>query len=131
MNQKTLAIFAIIFVTLITILYIHSVKNKFTNDDYEYIPKFLDNIIKISKESSYMEELEFINSVQKSVLKVAPSAGSIPLNKPREPKDVYIAQYAGCSERSRVLLKIFKYYGFETRQFSMYSKIFLLASTKV
>ena len=121
MNKKLYVKFAIIFFTLVTILSINSVDNKLTSDDYEYITKILNNKSKISKESSYLEELEFINSIQNALLKAAPNSGSIPKNKPREPKDVYMAGMSGCSERARVLSKIFKYYGFKSRQFSMYS----------
>ena len=114
-------ILLIFFITLVFILYIHSVNNKLTDDDYVFINKFVNTDIKISQESTYLEELQFIRSIQNSVLTVAPNAGSIPMNNSREPKDVYLAGVAGCSERVRVFSKIFKYYGFKTRQFSMYS----------
>jgi hypothetical protein len=122
MNKNLYAIFAILILSIVTVLIINSVDNKLTEDDYEYIPKILNSKLNISKESSYEQELEFINSIQKTILKVVPSNGSIPKNMPREAKDLFYRGEGGCSERARLLSKIFKYYGFKTRQFSMYSK---------
>jgi hypothetical protein len=122
MNKKLFTIFSIIFLSITVIMTINSVDINLTEDDYKYIPKILNGKSQISKESSYEEELEFIKSIQKTILKVVPSSGSIPKNMPREPKDLFYIGEGGCSERARLLSKIFKYYGFKTRQFSIYSK---------
>ena len=121
-NRKKLIVSIILSVSIPTILYYHSVDTSLTKDDYEYIPKYLKNITQISKESTYEEELDFISSVHRSTFDIVPNAGSIPINQQREPKELYFAKVAGCSDRARLIEKILMYSGFKTRHFSMYSK---------
>ena len=112
----------VLSISIPTILYYHSVDNSLTKDDYEYIPKYLNNITQISKESTYKEELDFISSVQRSTFDIVSVSGSIPINQQREPKELYFAKVAGCSERSRLIEKILRYSGFKTRHIAVYSK---------
>ena len=112
----------VLSISIPTILYYHSVDNTLTKDDHEYIPKYLNNITQISKESTYKEELDFISSVQRSTFDIVPNDGSIPFNQQREPKELYFAKVAGCSERSRLIEKILRYSGFKTRHIAVYSK---------
>ena len=121
-KKKKLILLIALSVSILTILYYHSVDKTLTKDDYEYIPKYLINVNQISKESTYQEELDFISSVQRSTFDIAPNSGSIPFNQQREPKELYIAKVAGCSDRARLIEKILMYSGFKTRHFSMYSK---------
>jgi hypothetical protein len=121
-NRKKLILPILLFIIMIAILYHHSVNNSLTKDDYEYIPKFLNNISQISKESTYEEELDFISVVQLASFDLVPNAGSIPKNQKREPKELYLAKVAGCSDRSRLLEKIFRYSGFKTRHIATYEK---------
>ena len=120
-NKKTLIVSIVLSISIPTILYYHSVDKTLTKDDYEYIPKYLINVNQISKESTYKEELDFISSVQRSTFDIVSLAGSIPINQQREPKDLYIAKVAGCTDRSRLIEKILIYNGFKTRHFAMYS----------
>ena len=120
-NKKTLIVWIVLSISIPTILYYNSVDKALTKDDYEYIPKFLNNVTQISKESTYKEEIDFISSVQRSTFDIVPNSGSITINKKREPKEVYFAKVAGCSDRSRLIEKILIYNGFKTRHFSMYS----------
>ena len=121
-NRKKLILPVLLFIILIAILYYHSVNNSLTKDDYEYIPKFLNNISQISKESTYEEELDFISAVQLASFDLVPNAGSIDKNLKREPKELYLAKVAGCSGRTRLLEKIFRYSGFKTRHIAIYEK---------
>lgn len=120
MNYKRLVF--LIIVILVTTLSYHSVSNKLTKDDYEYIPKYLHNIPQLPLNSSYQEELNFISAVQLATFNISPNAGSIPKNQSREPKDIFFAKVADCTSRSRLLEKVFRYSGFETRHVAIYTK---------
>ena len=120
-KKKKLILLIALSISILTILYYHSVDKTLTKDDYEYIPKYLINVNQISKESTYKEELDFISSVQRSTIDIVSRAGSIPINQQREPKELYLAKVGGCADRSRLIEKILIYNGFKTRHFSMYS----------
>ena len=104
----------------------NQVNNSITEEDIFYINKFLDagNIASISPKASYEDEINYIVQVQKAVLKVAPydkNIAGIPFNQPREPKNLYLKKGGSCSDRSRVIEKILRRSGFQTRHISFYS----------
>jgi hypothetical protein len=121
MNQKKL-IFIFFVIVIIAILHHHSVNNKLVAADYEYIPKYLNNINPVSELSSYQEQLDFISSVQLTSFDLVPNAGTIAKNQKREPKELFYAKVADCSARSRLLEKILRYSGFKTRHVAIYVK---------
>jgi hypothetical protein len=121
-NKKTLTLFLSLIFIILSVLGFHSVGKSITPEDKEYIQNFLIETPKITKESSYKDELNFISSVQQSTFSIIPNSGSIPPNQKREPKQVYLAKAAGCQDRSRLLAKILIYSGFKTRHIAMYSK---------
>ena len=121
-NKKIFALIIALFIFILAIFDYHSVDKSITIDDKKYIPKFLINLPKTSKELSYKDELDFISSIQQSTFNIAPNVGSIPPNQEREPKQVYLAKVAGCPDRSRLIEKILIYSGFKTRHISIYSK---------
>tara|TARA_B110000008_G_C16862870_1_gene521512 strand:- start:318 stop:1034 length:717 start_codon:yes stop_codon:yes gene_type:complete len=120
-THKKFAIFLSIVMIASINLNLNSVKKNLSSEDYEYIPLFILDVDQISNLASFDDELELISSIQKSTFDVAPTAGSIGINKSREPKDVYLAEVAGCADRSRLIEKILIYYNFKTRHVSIYS----------
>jgi hypothetical protein len=99
-----------------------SVSNDLSKEDSTYIEYYLKNIVIPSPSSSYKEQLSFIHQVQNSVLAHSPNSQGIPLGTTREPKDLYLRKSGLCFDRSRVIEKILRYAGFQTRHVSLYSK---------
>ncbi len=120
-KQLLLAI-TLIIICIIIILYYSSVDNKLTKEDKEYIPKYLNTFAPLTNHPTYNEELEFILSVQNSVLNIAQKNEGIPYEQKREPKELFKAKTGLCYDRSRVIEKILNYSGLKTRHISIYSK---------
>ncbi|MFP4686485.1 MAG: transglutaminase domain-containing protein [bacterium] len=98
------------------------VDNRVTEEDIRYIKKILDTekIEKFDGSQSFQQELEFISSVQKKILKKIPHAGGLARNQTREPKDIYHQQRGSCFDRSRLLEKIFRARGLQTIHLAVY-----------
>jgi hypothetical protein len=122
-NRKKLIIlsFGLIAILLISILNYNAVDKNLTKEDIEYIPLYIKDIDTLSENSTYLEELDYIIAIQKSVLDIAPHFDSIPFFQKREPKELYFAKSGLCYDRSRVIEKILIYSRFETRHISIYS----------
>ena len=122
-KKQSLLITIITAIIIIIVLYYNSVDNSLTDEDKEYIPKYLTTTSARLKQSpTYQEELEFILSVQNTVLNVAQENEGIPYRQKREPKELIEARSGLCYDRSRVIEKILNYAGFKTRHISIYSK---------
>jgi hypothetical protein len=108
---------------LFSVLAYHQVSDRVTEEDRLFIPKYIgDQLLStVRSQMTYGNELDFILHVQRSVLAVAPGNEEIPFNTEREPKDLYLAKSGLCFDRSRVIEKILRYAGFETRHISIYS----------
>ncbi|MBN2105968.1 MAG: hypothetical protein JW832_00970 [Deltaproteobacteria bacterium] len=103
-------------------LYVHRVDTALSQEDKQYIPRYLEGIARLPEKPTYTEELNFIISVQRSVLKVAAKNQGLPFDQQREPMDLYIAKTGLCYDRSRAIEKILIYAGFKTRHVSVYAK---------
>lgn len=108
-------------ILLVAVLWFHGVDNELTEEDRAYIPKFTETLQPASGDSPYEQQVEFIKRVQDSVLTVAPVNKGLPYGQPREPKDLYEAKIGLCFDRSRVIEKILRYHGFETRHIFIYT----------
>ncbi|NVL90621.1 MAG: hypothetical protein HWN69_06435 [Desulfobacterales bacterium] len=97
--------------------FLRGVNKSITSEDCIYIKKFLKEggVTPLSARTSYEDEIEFIASVQRSVLRIAKAHKILPKDRNREPKDVYSAKGGACFDRSRVIEKIFRKTGFKTR----------------
>jgi len=121
---KKIKIILIIFLLIFSTLYLSRVVNTITFEDKNFIN---EHFIKLETdnpyETSYEEQLNLIQSIQQSVFVVAPitRGGGIEKGRAREPKDLFIKQTGVCHDRSRVIEKILRYYGFKTRHISIYS----------
>lgn len=83
---------------------------------------YLSNVESLPKNLTYKDELNFIISIQGSVLNIAPRNDGLPYSQKREPKELYEAKTGLCYDRSRTIEKILRYSGFKTRHVSLYSK---------
>lgn len=120
----------IVFILFIATINYNAVDNSLTEEDLQYIPKFLVGLEPPGKNLTYSDELNLIRLVLRAVINIAPSGklgdgiryGGIPFNEEREPRDLFLKKGGACFDRSRTLEKIFRYYGFETRHISLYTK---------
>ncbi len=113
----TLLCLAMAFITL----WVNRVRNDITPTDAKYIAAFMEGRGSASTSSSYPEQINFIKNVQDAVLTRAPLGAGIPFNQAREPEDLFNAQHGLCFDRSRVIEKILRSNGFETRHIFAYS----------
>ena len=115
-------IFLVLSLLLITTFYLSRVDNQVTNEDEAFIKDYFINLDEVNPyASSYIEQLNLIKSIQHSVFVVASTDGGIDKKSTREPKDLYLNKAGLCFDRSRVIEKILRYYGFKTRHISIYS----------
>ena len=110
-----------IFLCLAVLLAYSSVDNSLSEEDRQYISKYLNGVKPLPENSEYTDELDFITSVQRSVLNIVSSNYPIPHGQEREPKESYKAKTGQCFDRSRAIEKILRYSGFEARHVSIYS----------
>jgi hypothetical protein len=122
-NTKVFILLFVVIAGVAVVLFYHEVDNSITAEDKIYIIKYLKNeyMSDVQKKRSYEQELELITRVQKAVLKIARGRFPIPFNSEREPKDLYVSKTGLCYDKSRVIEKILKYLGFETRHISIFS----------
>ena len=120
-KKKYLLLMGIAVISIVGFLAYSSVDNSLSTEDRQYIQKYLNGMRRLPENPTYFDELEFIVSVQRSVLDVAPGNDGIPYGQKREPKDLYLAKSGLCYDRSRVIEKILRYSGFDTRHISIYS----------
>ena len=94
-----------------------AVDNSITEEDSNYIKKFLKdgNVKPLSVNATYKDEIEFIAAVQASVLQIVEEGSPLPKGTTREPKDVYCAKRGACCDRSRVIEKMLRKHCFRTR----------------
>ena len=122
--KKRLVLISIAFIAVfaVVVLSFHAVDNSLTEEDRQYIPMYLSGVAPLQENPTYEDQLSFIILVQRSVLNMAPRNVGLPFSQKREPKELYLAKTGLCFDRSRVIEKILRYSGFETRHVSIYSK---------
>ncbi|HUF05629.1 MAG TPA: transglutaminase domain-containing protein [Aridibacter sp.] len=106
---------------LILTLAYHGVSNEVTEADRESVPRYVTESVQIEPAADLSKDIELIKKVQDSVLNVAPVNKGIPYGQPREPKDLLEAKQGLSFDRSRVIEKILRAYGYETRHVFIYS----------
>lgn len=105
-----------------SVLSYNAVDKSLTKEDQQYIPLYLSDVAPLPESPTYGDELNFIISVQGSVLNVAPRNDGLPLRQKREPKELFEAKTGLCYDRSRVIEKLLGFSGFKTRHVAIYSK---------
>lgn len=123
----TLGASLLLFCVIVSTIAYHDVDTTITDDDRFYIRKILEkthnNPESMRNTDSFDEQIQTILAIQNSAFDATPNAGQMPLDQPREPKDLEASDTAYCNDRARYLDKTFRLYGFETRYASLYSKI--------
>ncbi len=122
LKKSVLISIGLFFIGTALVLSYHAVDNALTEEDRQYILRYLSDVKSLPQNPTYSDEYEYIVAVQRSVLNIAPKNDGLPWGQKREPKEVYLAKTGLCYDRSRVIEKILRYSGFETRHVSMYSK---------
>ncbi|MCC6598985.1 MAG: hypothetical protein IT559_09370 [Alphaproteobacteria bacterium] len=108
--------------SLIVFLGLHNVSSRITDQDRYYIQKILEDagFSALSSRGDFDTEIAAILAIQNAAFHTAPATGLIPLNTPREPKNLYEAEAAYCSDRARFIEKALRLYGFKARFASIY-----------
>lgn len=121
LKKKVLFLFGIILLLIFCLLYYSQVDSSLTEEDKQYIPKYLDGVEALPENASYEDEIRFITEVQRIVRrKVARRSRGIPISQKREPKELFISRSGLCYDRSRVIEKILRFNGFTTRHVSIF-----------
>lgn len=92
-----------------------------TSEDQIYIEK-ITGIKPFVMATTFDDDVALIRQIQNAAFETAPQIGLIPKRHSREPKDLYESSVAYCGDRARFIDKALRYYGFETRYASLYSK---------
>jgi hypothetical protein len=101
-------------------LHHNAVNNLLSEEDKKFIPLYLSGIGSLPKNPTYIDELNLIRSVQRSVLNISPGIVGLPLGQERELKELYEAKSGECYDRSRSIEKILRFLGFKTRHIALY-----------
>ncbi len=124
---KKIVIVSVLIV--LVILKVHEVDNSLTQEDKEYIKKYTKHITILSSESSYQEELAFIQKIQKLIRDIAQKGiidngfKGIDFYEKRNIKNLELHQTLKCYDISRNIEKTLNFYGFKTRRISAYSAV--------
>ena len=87
----------------------HELDNSLTEEDRQYIPQYLIDVVPLPENPVYRDELSFIIAVQRAVLHVAPRNDALSLGQKKEPKELHAAKTGLCFDRSSATEKIFRY----------------------
>lgn len=98
------------------------VDTEVSETDVKFIKKILkvEEIEPLAGDRSFKEEVAFVSTIQDSVLTRVPHEGPIPFGQTREPWDVYNHGSGACYDRSRLIEKALRAYGFETVHLAIY-----------
>ena len=122
MKTKFLFYIGSVIILGVVVFSYNAVDNSLTEEDMQYIPKFLVGVDSLPKKYKFKDGIKYIAAVQKSVIEIAPHLGGLPFGQKREPKELFLAKRGLCFDRSRVIEKILRYSGFKTRHINVYSK---------
>ena len=115
-------IFFLCFSLVIFAIY-SEVNNDLTDEDLFSISNdYYLGINSSNYDKEYEKQIDDIKKIQKSVFLIAPKMKSIPKNASREPADLAKVGSGYCHDRSRVIEKILRSYGYKTRHIAIYSK---------
>ena len=121
-KEFTLLSLGICSICLVAVLFYNAVDNSISPIDKQYILKYLVEVRSLPEKSTYEDEVNFIISVQRAVLNVAPRNEGILFGQQREPEELYEAKTGLCFDRSRVIEKILRHSGFDVRHVFLLSK---------
>lgn len=99
-----------------------SVDDSITEDDIEY-QKIIAQEFKIGNyngDTTFTKQIGRIRAVQNAIQAIAPSYKGIPTKQLRSIKQVYLAGYGACYDKSYVIEKMLRIDGFTVRHVSLY-----------
>lgn len=109
---------------LLIIAATHNVSKTITKEDQEYIYKIVKlygyDWDTLSTHDDFVDEIADIRAIQRSILGLTSLQKQVPSNQTRDPKDLYTLRHAQCSDRSRVMDKMLRLAGFDSRVASVY-----------
>lgn len=107
---------------LMSLLYFFQFDDTITEEDRYYAQLIADEykLVKPSSFKTYKEEIIFIQSVRNAVINMAPAYDPIPFYHERNVKDFYEKGSGMCFDKSFVIEKMLRIYGFEVRHASIY-----------
>jgi len=110
---------------LVLMARLHEVKSSLTERDIMYLQKLNQefSLSPLDENTSYEDEIDLIQKIQKATLKLTPRWEGIPFGMTREPEDVYQRAQGLCYDRSRLIEKWAKFNRFPVRHVGLYSTI--------
>ena len=106
------------------VFFSHRVSTSVTKADRAAIASFMaeSGLTRLpSGPTPYDRQIAFLGAVQAAVLEAVPGNEGVPLNMCREPVNLLRSRSGLCYDRSRLLEKIFRAYGFKVRHAALYS----------
>ena len=121
--RRLFALLALGLLALLAALVYSAVDNRLSDEDRQYLNKLMADtaLAPLPPAADANAELAFVIDAQRAVQQVAPVNRGLPLGQPREPKDLYLARYGLCYDRSRMLEKLLRLNGLETRHVALFS----------
>jgi len=113
-----------VVLALTIVLSVHAVDDSVSAEDRQYLPEYLSGVAVPPDPRTgrrYDQEIEFIRATQAAVLHVAPINEGLPLNAPRELRDLAEAGRGLCYDRSRAIETILRYAHLNVRHIALYS----------
>lgn len=104
---------------------LYNVSTSITAEDAMYIRKILERSTTpetLAYTEDFDKQIDIILTVQQASFNAAPEERVIPLGRPREPKNLYEAKHAYCSDHARTIDKTLRMLGFNARFVSIYAK---------
>jgi hypothetical protein len=112
-------------VCLLAVVYVaySRVDNSITAEDRVYIGKFLaeGGVKPMRKQRGYSDEEDYIKAVQRAIQRLAGKGECSPPGSTREPKDLYTRRRGESYDRSRVIEKMLRNAGLQTRHIMLFS----------
>ena len=123
MKRRLSALLALGLLALVGAFYWSAVDNRLTDEDRQYLAQLMADhrLAPLPPTADAGTQLAFVIDAQRAVQQVASVNRGLPLRQGREPKDLYLAGYGLCYDRSRVLEKLLRLNGLSTRHVALFS----------
>lgn len=112
----------IMLLAIVSIVVGLSVDDSITEDDVRY-QQIIVQEFKIGKyggDTTFSNQIERIRAIQNAIQAIAPLYRGIPIKQLRSIKQVYLAGYGACYDKSYVIEKMLRIDGFKVRHVSLY-----------
>ncbi len=113
--RKIAVTITIIIIFSVVLGFLNNVSTKITESDISVFDSNFPEFKNLHLDSNFDNEVKIIEVIQRAVFERVQFGSGIPIYSAREPVDVLSKKTGLCFDRSRVLEKMFKWIGFETR----------------